>query len=83
MQSASSQPIEGKAALEVLQGVRHLHIAKGRKVVHFDLDEGRPSDDELLGHLLGRSGKLRAPTVRVGEKLLVGYNEELLSSVLG
>ena len=40
------------------------------------------SDDELLAMMLGRSGKLRAPTIRSGNRLLVGYNAEMLESVL-
>jgi hypothetical protein len=42
----------------------------------------RPSNDELLGLLLGRSGKLRAPTIRTGKTLLVGYNRDLLEAGL-
>ncbi len=38
----------------------------------------RPTDETLLALLLGRSGKLRAPTMRAGTTLLVGYNVELL-----
>lgn len=82
VQSASRDPVEGPAALEALVGVRDLYVAKGKKVLHFDLSVARPSDDELLGLLLGRSGKLRAPTLRSGSRLLVGYNQEMMESVL-
>ena len=54
-------------------------MAQGKKVRRVDLGGARPSDEELLGLLLGRSGKLRAPAIRTGSKLLVGYNEEILS----
>ncbi len=50
--------------------------------MHFDLTADRPSDDALLEVLLGRSGKLRAPSVRTGTTLLVGYNEDLLAEHL-
>jgi hypothetical protein len=66
----------------VLDGVTDLRVAKGRAVLRFDLVRDRPSDSVLLGLLLGRSGKLRAPTLRVGSRLLVGYNEELVSTLL-
>ena len=65
-------------ALSLLDGVRELYVAKGKKLLRFDLREERPTDDELLGLLLGRSAKLRAPTLRVGGRLLVGYNQEIL-----
>lgn len=72
----------GEAALAVLEGVEQLHVAKGKKVLHIDLTEDRPTDTDLLALLLGRSGKLRAPTIRTGATLLVGYNLELLETGL-
>jgi arsenate reductase-like glutaredoxin family protein len=62
--------------------VTDLHVAKGKKVLHFDLTAGRPSDDELLALLLGRSGKLRAPAIRTGSQLVIGYNPEILEKTL-
>ena len=35
-----------------------------------------PDDATLLTHILGPTGNLRAPTARVGDTLLVGFNEE-------
>lgn len=82
MQSASRDPIEGKDALGLLDGIRDLYVAKGRKVLHFDLSKERPPDAELLDLMLGRSGKLRAPTLRAGKKLIVGYNADVLGDTL-
>ena len=82
MQSANKAPVEGPDALGVLSGISDLFVAKGKKILHFDLKSERPSDDALLEVLLGRSGKLRAPTLRAGSKLLVGYNQEMLDTVL-
>ena len=82
MQSTGSDPIEGVAALALLDGVKDLYVAKGKKSVHFDLVSEQPSDDELLSHMLGRSGKLRAPTMRSGDRLIVGFNSELLEETL-
>jgi hypothetical protein len=65
-----------------LAGVKDLYIAKGKKSLHFDLSSDRPSDEELLGHLLGRSGKLRAPAIRSGDLLVVGYSGDLLQETL-
>jgi len=68
--------------LSALDGVAELYVAKGRSSLFFDLARGRPTDDELLGVLLGRSGKLRAPALRAGNRLIVGYSESLLESTL-
>ena len=50
----------------------------GYKVEHADSD-----DATLLSHMLGSTGNLRAPTIKVGKNLLVGFNEPLYSIVLG
>ncbi len=42
-----------------------------------------PTPAELLKHLLGPTGNLRAPTLRVAKTLLVGFNEECYAEVLG
>ena len=62
--------------------MKRLRVAKGSKVLEFDLSGDGLSDSGLLGLLLGRSGKLRAPTIRTGDTLLVGYNLELLETGL-
>jgi hypothetical protein len=82
VQNATKEPLIGEAALTVLEGIEHLHVAKGSKVLHFTLSHDRPTNVTLLGLLLGRSGKLRAPTIRTGATLLVGYNSELLETGL-
>ena len=82
MQSATKEPLEGEAALSVLDGVKELFVAKGKKTLHFDLQSGRPGDDELLELLLGRSGKLRAPALRQGDRLVIGYNQDVLADTL-
>lgn len=82
MRSATRDPIEGDEALALLDGVTDLFVAKGRKTVHVDLAADRPSDEEIRALLLGRSGKLRAPVLRVGTRLIVGYNAEILEEQL-
>ena len=63
--------------------MRELLVAKGKKIVTIDLADARPSDDELLELMLGRSGSLRAPSLRVGDRFVVGYNAELMGEVFG
>lgn len=84
MQSAGREPILGKDALSLLDGVSELLVARGRKTLRFDLAAGeRPDEETLLSLLLGRAGKLRAPAMRVGSRLLVGFGEEMYESVFG
>jgi arsenate reductase-like glutaredoxin family protein len=73
----------GAQALRVLVGVDELYVAKGKRVVHVDLRKNRPDRAELLGLLLGPTGNLRAPTLRSGRQLLVGFDEATYKQVLG
>jgi|SRR4029453_17800258 arsenate reductase-like glutaredoxin family protein len=69
-------------ALGLLEEVDQLYVAKGAKVVHLDLRKDRPGRATLLGLLLGPSGNLRAPTLRKGRTLLVGFDESTYKAVL-
>ncbi len=52
-----------------------IHVAKGKKIVTIDM-KNAPDDETLVGYLLGPSGNLRAPTIRKGKTLYVGFSEE-------
>ena len=51
-------------------------------MLHFDLAAERPADEKLVALLCSRFGKLRAPTLRSGNRLVVGYNAEMLATLL-
>jgi arsenate reductase-like glutaredoxin family protein len=56
---------------------------KGKKVITLDIKRNAPSDDELLAVLLGPTGNLRAPTIKKGSVLLVGFDEETYRTHFG
>ena len=66
----------------MLEGITHLYVAKGKRVVELDLTRSRPSDEELAALLIGPSGNLRAPTVRKGKTLMVGFDEGMYQKVI-
>jgi arsenate reductase-like glutaredoxin family protein len=70
-------------ALALTKGMSQLVAMRGKKVETFDLVEGRPDDATLLSHLLGPTGNLRAPTAKIGRRLVVGFNDETYRSLLG
>jgi len=71
-------------ALSLLEGMSELCVAKGKKVVRVDLSaDDRPADKELVGMMVSRWGKLRAPAMRVGTTFVVGFNRDILASVFG
>jgi len=75
--------VDAAGALAMLEGVKDLYVAKGKKTVHWRLDGAdRPTDDEILGLILGRSGTLRAPAIRTGSRMVVGFNPDILEETL-
>ena len=54
---------------------------KGKK-----MQEWNPSSDDkanILKDVIGPSGNLRAPTWRIGNEFIVGFNPELYEEVFG
>jgi arsenate reductase-like glutaredoxin family protein len=80
---ATKNRIEGARALAVLDGMDRLITARGQKVDVIDLKRDRPDDETLLASLLGPTGNLRAPTLKVGKTVLVGFHEQTYRDVLG
>ena len=73
---------EPKQALKMAREAGRVVVAKGKKVVTFDMKHDAPDDETLLKHLIGPSGKLRAPVIRRGSTLLIGFNEEHFGRVI-
>ena len=51
-------------------------------LMHIDLKKDRPDEEALAKVLLGPTGNLRAPTLRVGKKLIVGFEPEMYRRLL-
>ncbi len=60
-----------------------LLVAKGNKVTRIDLKKDRPDDNALVTLMLGPTGNLRAPTMKVGKTVLIGFNDEIYDEVFG
>ena len=65
----------------VLGDASRVIIAKGKKTLEFDPGDG--NWDDIAQHALGRSGTLRAPTVKRGKTVLVGFHAEAWAEVFG
>ena len=66
-----------------MKGMTTLLVAKGKKVTRVDLKKERPDDDSLAALMLGPTGNLRAPTMKVGKTVLIGFNDEIYAEVFG
>ncbi len=80
---AKKATLKEKDALSLVDHAAELYAAKGKKVVHVNLKKDRPDDDTLKKLLLGPTGNLRAPTLRKGKTLIVGFDEETYEKLLG
>src|ERR1700687_166226 len=72
-----------EAALALAKSVAKVVVGRGKKVVTIDMKKDPPDDDTLAGMLLGPTGNLKAPTLRKGNLLLVGFSAEAYKQVLG
>ncbi|MHB1326612.1 MAG: ArsC family (seleno)protein [Gemmatimonadales bacterium] len=80
--NAKKDTIPGAKALGVLKDIDELYATRGTRVFHLDLKRDKPSREELEKLLIGPSGNLRAPTIRKGRTLLVGFDEATYAKVI-
>jgi arsenate reductase-like glutaredoxin family protein len=78
-QDARKEKIEAQEMGPVLKQVSKVLVAKGQKMLTFK--PGTSDQDELMGQVIGRSGTLRAPAIRVGKTLVVGFNQEMYETL--
>jgi arsenate reductase-like glutaredoxin family protein len=79
---AKKTTLKEAEALALVREVDEIYASKGKQVVHLDLRKEKPDKAALLGLLLGPTGNLRAPTLRKGRTLLVGFDEVSYAAVL-
>ena len=77
----ASRKLQRGDAEELLTKADRVAVAKGRK-----LSEFRGADitsEAAVVAMLGTTGNLRAPTIVVGDTLLVGFNEAVFTEIFG
>ena len=79
---AKKAVLKGPEALALARAAQQLYVAKGKKIVHVDLKRDAPDDATLLSLMLGPTGNLRAPTVRHGKTLIVGFDAATYAGLL-
>ncbi|NRA74405.1 MAG: hypothetical protein HRU16_00575 [Planctomycetes bacterium] len=47
------------------------------------MQKDAPGDEELAKGIIGPSGNLRAPTLRIGKTVIVGYHDDVYTEVMG
>ncbi|MFN7975032.1 MAG: ArsC family (seleno)protein [Acidobacteriota bacterium] len=75
-EESAAKAKKGKAeALALARKAKRLVVSKGTRLTELDM-KTRPSDGQILDLLLGPTGNLRAPTIKVGDTLYVGFPKE-------
>jgi arsenate reductase-like glutaredoxin family protein len=80
---AKKTTLKLKDGLALLDGVDDLYAARGKKVEHLDLRQGRPDRATLERLMLGPTGNLRAPTFKAGRTLVIGFDEATCRKLFG
>ncbi|WP_156013295.1 hypothetical protein [Thioalkalivibrio sp. HK1] len=77
----ASRKLGREDARSLAEGCSRAIVSKGKKTTVFTIS-GVP-DDDLIDAMLGPTGNLRAPALRVGKTLLIGFDEEHYEKALG
>lgn len=75
--SSRKQPLSDAEARALLASVEEVLVARGKKI------ERKAAKQARLVDLKGPSGNYRAPLVRRGKTLLVGFHADSLAELLG
>ena len=74
--NSRKEPLSDKEARALIGSVTKVIVAKGKKF------EEMPASKATIANLKGPTGNYRAPMVRKGETLLVGFHAETLESLV-
>ncbi len=78
--NAAKDTVKIDGAWDLLSGAKKIYVASGKKILEFD--PATADREELLKKATGRTGNLRAPTLRKGDVFFIGYNEEMYSTLV-
>ena len=73
---ARKTTLKAEDAFALIRDVDEIFSMRGKKIIHLDLKREKPDRDTLAQVLLGPTGNLRAPALRKGRTLIVGFDPE-------
>lgn len=77
----ASRKLGRSDAAAIAKASKQVIVAKGKKLDRFA--PGGKAPKAAVDAMLGPTGNLRAPTLRVGRTTLVGFHEEAFEEVFG
>ena len=76
---SASKKLGRKDAAELVRSASKIIVAKGKKRSDF---KGGSASKDIVDAMLGPTGNLRAPALRAGRTVIVGFNDEVYGEVL-
>jgi hypothetical protein len=77
--NASKETVSGDDVWTLLASASVVYVASGQKILEFAPQEA--DREKFLKKVTGRTGNLRAPTLRVGKDFYVGFNVGLYERI--
>ncbi|MBC2714016.1 MAG: hypothetical protein HF978_01795 [Desulfobacteraceae bacterium] len=77
--NARKERIDADAAWDLLQSATSITTAKGKKIRDWNPETDDKAD--ILKQVMGPSGNLRAPALRIKDTFVIGFNKELYDQV--
>ena len=78
--NAKKKTIKGDAGWDLVKDADKIFITSGKKILEFS--PNKDNQEAIMKKMMGRTGNLRAPTIRKGNVFFIGFNEELYTQVL-
>jgi hypothetical protein len=78
---SASKKLQREDAEAIAGSSDRMIVMKGKKISSFDV--GASTSEEAVTAMLGATGNMRAPLLRIGSLVLVGFNEDVYSERLG
>ena len=66
--------------MSLVSGAGEVWALKGKKIRILNPEKEDPA--EMLAAIIGPTGNLRVPTLRIGDRLVVGFHEGVYSQLL-
>ena len=82
IQHAKKEPIAAAEAVQLARSGSVVIAAKGASLTRVDLAVESPDDARMTELIVGRTGNLRAPSIRVGDTLVVGFNPDVYAELI-
>ncbi len=78
---ARKEKIAGEEGWQILSSADEIVVGRGKKYESFI--PSSENKDDILKACLGRTGNLRAPALKIGSRMVVGFNEDMYNIFVG